>query len=87
MITRINDVCSGEITIAQPGFHGRRAKYRVAVSCGECSPDTDARSSVMRREIAQGIVAVDYVRGRADAEYRLQELAVKCSRNYINGRK
>lgn len=51
------------ISLAQPGFARRCAKWRVSAAAGEVSPAADARSSAWRKEAAQGLCAVEYIRG------------------------
>lgn len=83
MIDRIGDMASGIITKAQPGFKGRKTKWRVAVSCSEVAPWADGRSAAFRRDKSLGYVAVEYMRGTyVEAQSLMRELAETCIRKY-----
>ena len=63
---------STRITLAQPGFSNRRAKWRVAVGSADAL-NLDARTRAAK---SAGLV-VEYVRGtRDDAERRAREISV-----------
>lgn len=59
------------ITLAQAGFAGRCAKYRIAYAVAGCgwSPDMDARSAAFRRAQQRGLADVRYERGASARDY------------------
>lgn len=58
------------ITLAQPGFKGRMAKYRVAVyTCDSGWDGRDARSAAYRAAKARGKARVIYTRGAVGRDF------------------
>jgi hypothetical protein len=56
------------VTVAQAGFKGRRAKYRVVVAAAEVAHlvSVDGRSAAARAASKAGKYCVSYVRGGKD---------------------
>lgn len=66
------------ITIARPGFSGRRTKYRVAVATRPELLRVNGRSAAGRAAIASGDLRIVYLRGReCDAEREARGLGYR----------